>query len=332
MGRKRKYKKRKFKIFSWKALDKRFRIKRKLRLLAAATLVLVATFGTYFSIYLFQSFRNPFVQAEGGLEVPFSWQAKEPKSFALLISRDSEHRILDQAAVLHIDPQKERVVVLDVSESDLSLSHGVPSCLSALSQKLSTPVNGYFLFEKSALEELSGEDSELLDWKKWDLSSIFKLPTLLRVGKGHFWSNLSLPEILRASRFILGTREDQRIQIDYSEGIGSDGFTTTFFRDQKVETESARVLILNGTNIAGLAGSARSWLENLGCFVLDVGNAPQQNQAESLILAVDPKLYTVQRISKSLRIDVVKELDQSLEWAKRADIVVILGVDKKGFF
>lgn len=332
MGRKRKYKKRKLKIFSWKALDKRFRIKRKLRLLAAAVLVLGATLGTYFSVYLFQSFKNPFVQAEGGPEIPFSWQSKEPKSFAWLVSRDAEHRILEDAAVFHLDPQAGRVIVVDVSESGLSLSHGVPACLSALSKKMSVPITGYFLLEKSALEDLSEEDDDVLDWKKWDFTSVFKLPVLLRLGKGHFWSNLSIPEILRVSKFMLGTREDQRIKIDYSDEVESGNFTTTFFKDQKVETEGARVLILNGTKIGGLAGSARSWLKNLGCFILDIGNAPQQNYEESLILAVDPKLYTVQKIAGSLQIDVVKKLDQSLGWAKRADIVVILGVDKKGFF
>ncbi len=297
--------------------------------MAVAVLVLFATFGTYFSIYVFRSFKEPFVRAEGGPDIPFSWQSKEPKSFAWLISRDEEHRILEKAAILHIDPQAERVVVVNISESELSLSHGIPSFLSDISRELSLPVTGYFLLEKSALEEIAEKKSTVLDWKNWGFTSIIELPLLVRVGRGHFWSNLTFPEILRVSKFILGTRQDQRVQVDYSKPSEA---IKSLFKDKKVEEEAARVLILNGTRTPGLAGSAQNWLENLGCFILDVGNAPQQNHKESLILAVDPKLYTVQKIAESLQIDLVKKLDKSLEWAKRADIVVILGVDKKRFF
>ena len=212
------------------------------------------------------------------------------------------------------------------------MSHGVSSCLSSISREVSLPVTGYFLIEKSALERLKSENADSVAWKKWGLTTLFKLPVYIRNGKGHFWSNLSLPEFMRVSKFILGTREDQRIMLEQGSGEDPANIVSNFFTDQKLKSEGLRILVLNGTKVSGLAGGAELWLKNLGCFVLDVGNAPQQNHEESLILATDPRSYTVQRIASSLQIDVVKKLDSSLDWAKRADMVLILGIDKKDYF
>ncbi len=309
-----------------------FRVRRKLRAVGMALIIVLGAGVVYVSSYLYHVFKNPFVRAGDNIEVEFSWRAESPASFAWFVTTGPSHNSLEKVAVLHVDPHRPRIVVVNLPPQRFSLSRGVGTSLSEISRELDIPVRGYFLVEKAALEKLADSSSTAGDWATFDWTTLFKAPRYLGSFKGHFWSNLSLPEFVRLSRVFLGTRKDQRFEIFPSnENLGPDSLND-LCADNKIESEMFKVLILNGTSVPGLAGNAASWAANLGCFVMDVANAPQQNYETSVLLAKDLDSYTVQRLSSAFEIDDVREMGADVNWVQRADIVVILGLDKESFF
>ncbi|MEA2020403.1 MAG: LytR C-terminal domain-containing protein [Patescibacteria group bacterium] len=308
------------------------RIKKQLRVVGMALVVVFGAGVVYSFSYLYHVFKHPFVRAGDNIEVDFSWSSNSPANFAWFVAKDSSHNSLEKAAVLHVNPQLSRVVVINLPSRRFSLSRGVAFSLTEISRELNIPIQGYFLVEKAALEKLANSSGDCNDWSSFDWTTVFRMPHYLRSFKGYFWSNLSLPEFMKLAKVFLSTREDQRYEIFPSGEDLSPDSLDDLCSDNRIKSERFKVLILNGTKVSGLAGDAASWAENLGCFVLDVANAPRQNYENSVILARNSSSYTVRRLSNAFGIDDIRELSGDINWARRADIVVILGLDKESFF
>lgn len=346
--KKRRYKRKRKEIFSWKRLKKRFKIKKKLRIFSLALLVVLATLATLLGLYLFQFFRHPLAQAEGGANLSFTWDATVPANFAwLVVSRDSPH-LIKEAAVLHLAPQSGKAILLRVdpqTEIELPLGFGrekiaasfalgelsEPSCsvelaVKALAKTLALPLEGYFLIDEDGLFEVSEILGPTADWAGWELGVISKIPNLFLSLRKNLRTNLSLGEILKVSQFLFALREDQRLEVSDLE------FTPDFCADEKIRLEGKGVLILNGTSEGGLALRAAKWVENLGGNILDIGNAPERNFSQSVILARDPTSYTALALARALGISDLRSKGETLRWEKRADIVLILGLDKVEVF
>ena len=90
-------------------------------------------------------------------------------------------------------------------------------------------------------------------------------------------------------------------------------------------------MILNGTQVPGLAATAARFISNLGADVLNVANAPTQEYKLSILIAKE-KTYTVKRLADlfdvlDFRSTEVLTNDPFLNHFQRADIVIILGQD-----
>jgi len=348
MAKKRHYKRKRAKISSWKHLKSRFKIKKKLRIFSLALLVVLATAVTLAAFYLFQFLAHPLAQAEGGANLSFTWDGKVPVNFAwLVISCDSPH-LIKEAAVLHLDPYAKRAVLFKVNpqtEIEMPLGFGKekiaasfalgelskPPCAVELATKslgktLALPLCGYFLTDEAGHMEASEILGPAADWAGWGLRVFPKIPALFFSSRENLRTNLSLGEVLRVARFLFSLREDQRFEVLGSEPVGE------FCADEQVKLEGMGILILNGTSESGLASRAAKRIENLGGKVLDVGNTSEPNFSHSVILARDPTSYTASALARALEISDLRSKGGTLRWEKRADIVLILGLDKVDVF
>jgi len=97
--------------------------------------------------------------------------------------------------------------------------------------------------------------------------------------------------------------------------------------------EGNTVMVVNGADIPGLAGWGTRVVENLGIAVADPTNAPYFFEKSQIVYKGNGKeTVTLRGLSQAFEIDDVL-YDESFEkyasFAQRADILVILGFDKK---
>ena len=299
--------------------------KKRVRTVGLAVLVVISTLATLAVLYVFRLLSRPFVRAEDGGRPPFSWSGTVPVNLAWLAGpADSP----DQAAVLHLDPHRQRAVLIGVKPEELTEA-GISEQVRALAAVTALPIEGYFFMGTGGLSELREILGPDATWSRWGLSIIPKLPTCLPVFRRHLLTNLSVGDVYRVVRFLATLREDRRVVVDLSETASSIGGLCF---DEVLQDEGLRILVLNGTRRAGLAARAAQWVGNMGGFVLAVGNAPQQDYEHSLILATDVSSYTVGRLASSFAVTDLRAIGEDVEWAKRADVVLILGLDKTSFF
>lgn len=331
MARKKsRYKKKQPKLFSWKRLKGRFQFGKKLRILGLAFLVVFSTLVTLAFLYLFKFIKQPFAQAGGGAPPLFSWSGRSPVNFAWLVVSSGSSGKLEEVAVLHLNPDKGRAVLIRLPPNTIPEGDSdVVSWLGALSRKLALPIRGYFLVDSSSLSEFDEVLDEGTNWAGWGFRMFPRLPSLFPILRKRLTTNLSLVEVFRAVRVLLSLREDQKIEVNWEEIKDA---TREFCSDERMKDEGAKILVLNGTYEVGLAARASRWIENLGGTVLDVGNAPRQDYERSVILALDFASYTVRSLASDFNISDLRDLGESIDWAKRADIVLILGLDKGDFF
>ena len=331
MAKRRCRRKRRPKISSWKRLKSRFNLHRKLRLLGLALLVVLSTLVTLASLYLFRLINQPFVQAGSRMLPSSSWSGQSPANFAWFVVSSKASQKLEEAAVLHLDPSRKQALLIRMPPK-AAIENGsgeAADWLGELSKRLALPIQGYFLVDREGLSKLGEVLGADANWMAWRFQTLSRIPSLFPILRRHLVTNLSLGEILKVSRFVLSLRESQKIEVS-SERVGEAMSSCCF--DEKIKDEGAKILVLNGTFEAGLAARAARWVENLGGFVLDVGNAPQQNYERSVLLVSNPSSYTAQILAESFGISNLRGIGESLGWMRRADIVLILGLDKKDFF
>jgi len=304
---------------------RRLKLKKRVRTVGLAVLVVISTLVTLTVLYVFRSLGRPFVRAEGGGYPPFSWSGATPVSLAWLVGpADSP----EQVAVLHLDPHAQRAVLIRVAPEELT-GVGISERVRSLAAVTNLPIKGYLFLETEGLSELREILGADASWPRWRLNVISKLPDCLSVFRRDLLTNLSMGEVFQVARFLAVLREDRRVVVNLSDTSSSIGGLCF---DEVLQDEGLRILILNGTREGGLAAHAARWVRSMGGFVLAVGNAPQQGHEGSMILATDISSYTVKRLAASFAITDLRTIGKDVEWAKRADVVIILGLDKVGFF
>jgi LCP family protein required for cell wall assembly len=99
--------------------------------------------------------------------------------------------------------------------------------------------------------------------------------------------------------------------------------------DPSWQSEKARVVLLNGTLVAGFAQKTADALEAKGFNVVRVGTAPVENGAHEHTLITDygGKQLTLGALTSALSIQSTAEVKQLLDPGAEADIVVVLGRD-----
>ncbi len=101
-------------------------------------------------------------------------------------------------------------------------------------------------------------------------------------------------------------------------------------RDAFLKSEDARVIILNGTSIAGLATATSEELKSYGYNVVSVDNAPTQNYVQNQLIDLSDgnKRYTKSYIEKRLGLQSTTQAPAGIPDNTQADFVIILGTNE----
>jgi LCP family protein required for cell wall assembly len=107
-------------------------------------------------------------------------------------------------------------------------------------------------------------------------------------------------------------------------------FVRNNLRDAFLESEDARVIILNGTDIAGLAGATSDELKSYGYNVVSVDNAPTMEYVSNQLFDLtDGKLrYTKSYIERRLGLQSTTIVPPGIPDISQADFVIILGTNE----
>lgn len=101
-------------------------------------------------------------------------------------------------------------------------------------------------------------------------------------------------------------------------------------RDAFLKSEDAKVIILNGTTIAGLAGATSDELKSYGYNVVSVDNAPTQDYVQNQLIELNPgqNKYTKSYIERRLGLTSTTVAPAGIPDNTQADFVIILGTDE----
>lgn len=104
-------------------------------------------------------------------------------------------------------------------------------------------------------------------------------------------------------------------------------FVRNSLKDGFIRNENASLVILNGTNIAGLAGKRSEELKSFGYNVNQVGDAPTKDYANTILvdLRKNEKKYTRRYLEQRLNVTAVENLPDGSIQPGTADFVIILG-------
>lgn len=179
-------------------------------------------------------------------------------------------------------------------------------------------------------------------------SIVFKIPNILEAIAENIDTNMTSKEIVSLGLKIIKLKSEDIIMTTV-QGVNEDMYNTSFYvtykdlnqdlinilngrssndevniTESKIDKNNFNVLVLNGTNIAGLAGTVREELLNLGYINVDVDNA------------IGVSKSSVQLRNKDLEdevknhINISKFSKISSDEYSEYDMVVLLGSDYNG--
>jgi LCP family protein required for cell wall assembly len=107
-------------------------------------------------------------------------------------------------------------------------------------------------------------------------------------------------------------------------------FIRTKLKDGYITKENAKITVLNGSGIAGLATQKADILKSYGYNVLAVGDAPTTNYQKTVIvdLTKGKKPYTKNYLEKRFDVKSTTKLSDSTIQTNAADFIIIVGTDE----
>lgn len=221
---------------------------------------------------------------------------------------DTKHRLSvaivggDGTQVLSINPSDRTMFRLDVKglkdESKL--------------RQLSVPIDAYIKVSP--------------DYKIDDVSPKSEFSKILfKLGK--IKTDLSFIDLIRLTVYSGGINSDkideQKVKVGDIARI--DDISSMFFKDPEISSEKVNIEITNTTDISGLGNKLAKYIANLGGVVILVNSSSKAVEKSKIIYRDESD--TVKRLSKILDIPLEKGQGSDL-----ADVIIILGEDKKGLF
>ena len=134
------------------------------------------------------------------------------------------------------------------------------------------------------------------------------------------------PNVLLEDGYLYG----QSVQLPKA-GIGNfsaiQSFVRNTLKDGFIEKENPEIIVLNGTNVPGLAQKRADELKSYGYRVTKVGDAPTKTYKQTVFvdLRANDKKYTRYYLQKRLGVQAVESLPDSSIDPGLADFVIIVG-------
>jgi hypothetical protein len=138
-------------------------------------------------------------------------------------------------------------------------------------------------------------------------------------------TDLTVLDLLRLSLFSQGVSSENVKKESVSvKGDELSSEISDLFQDPSIVSEKESIMITNSTQVAGLGNKISLYISNLGGDVVLVNSSP--NVAKKSVIYYKEESYTVDRLSKILKIAKQKKTDDSI-----SDITIIIGEDKSEF-
>jgi polyisoprenyl-teichoic acid--peptidoglycan teichoic acid transferase len=119
-----------------------------------------------------------------------------------------------------------------------------------------------------------------------------------------------------------------------SAGVGNykeiQSYLRNVLKDSYIKNENASVIVLNGTQKAGIATEKGDELKSFGYNVVKVDNAPTKNYSKTVIVDLrnGSKRYTRNYLEKRFGVSATGSLPDSSIQSENADFVIIIGNDQ----
>lgn len=179
-----------------------------------------------------------------------------------------------------------------------------------------------------------------------------KVSSLLDAFGEHVKSNLSINELMRLydiakmlpndgiaslgladppNNYVQTGNIDGQSIVRPREGVGVytaiQNYVRNALKDGFIASENAKILILNGTTIEGLATKKSDELKSYGYNVINIGTAPTQTYTKTILVDLrgNPKKYTKHYLEQRLGLTAVTSLPDPKIVPGDADFVIILG-------
>lgn len=205
---------------------------------------------------------------------------------------------------------------------DDCLNTGLEYTRTVLQNLLGTKIDRLVLTDP-ALEEFS--EKLLVEGK---ISDIFSRKDVHKL-KNSFRTDMTFTDFFTFYKYI---RNYSRNDIDFrnfSTGEEFDAFLRTLTYNSPMALEKSSIAILNGADVAGLAGFGARVAENRGGHVVAAENALEISQ-ETYLIAMDPSAPAVKYLADFFEVENVysrREISLSDPVLDRADVTLLLGLD-----
>lgn len=183
-----------------------------------------------------------------------------------------------------------------------------------------------------------------------------KVSGLLDAFGSHVSSNLSLKEVMRLydiaktipnsdivsigladppNNFVTTGNVNGQSIVQPRAGIGNytaiQNYVRNALKDGFIASENAKIVILNGTSIPGLATKKSDELKSYGYNISSVGTAPTQNYTNTILvdLRSGNKKYTKRYLEQRLKLTTVNSLPDPKIIPGDADFIIILGSNEQ---
>jgi LCP family protein required for cell wall assembly len=183
------------------------------------------------------------------------------------------------------------------------------------------------------------------------LANPIKLNQLLSDFGGNVSTDFSVNEILRIYDLAKEISGDKVASVGLNDHVVGDtinnlsvqvpkaglfdytdiqNYVRNIMQDAFLKNEDAKLIILNGTNTAGLATKKSKELQSFGYKVLSVGDAPTKTYTDTILVDMrnGEKKYTLNYLEKRLGVKAVTSLPDQKINATGADFVIILGTQE----
>lgn len=306
---------------SWKKFKLLKRFKRRLRILLTAMLTLIITTAVLTTASVYQLLKAPFAAASpGSTRAAAHWEGERPINLFFQIEGL-------RPALLHLDPLGQKNVVLTLPpETDPPKDLG----LHLLSTVRVTEAGFSRLRQQTNVTAITEIDRLI------SLTTIKNLKSILLTLRQEVAADLSLRETALILKHLAENPLDESNIIEISDRhltdhLAFDSLWENYAYNPQLAKEGQKVLVLNGTQIAGLASRAARTLAHHGVLVLDTANASQTYE-ESLIIADQTDSATTRLVAEITGIKTVLEKnvdnESSEEGILRSPITIIIGWDQ----
>lgn len=168
-----------------------------------------------------------------------------------------------------------------------------------------------------------------------DLNGLSEIKRLYEIGGNISGGDVQTLGLADEPNVLVRTGMIDGVSVVYpTEGLDKYGDIQSFIRnrlkDSFLADEDARIIILNGTNVPGLASRTEKELESYGYNVIKVDNAPTSDYVNNMIIdnTNGAKPYTESYLEKRLRLTTTTTSREGLPGSEEADFVIILGTDE----